>query len=126
MQTRACGCMQEAQIDATLKELDIDLIVLARYMQARILMHTHEPACASPVHEPCCFRAAPGALLCAETKLLSLWPCSCERCAAARSVCLPCSFEHTAGGLHAPALSLCCVSVDSGAWAEAVVHGFIA
>ena len=50
MQTRECGCMQEAQIDATLKELDIDLIVLARYMQAHILMHTHEPACASPVH----------------------------------------------------------------------------
>ena len=33
--------MQEAQIDATLKELDIDLIVLARYMQACIRMHTH-------------------------------------------------------------------------------------
>ena len=32
--------MQEAQIDATLKELDIDLIVLARYMQAHPDAHT--------------------------------------------------------------------------------------
>ncbi len=40
VQTRECGCMQEAQIDATLKELDIDLIVLARYMQAHPDAHT--------------------------------------------------------------------------------------